>query len=145
MMVSGCGIFTFGVQCMSGLRQASFLNGSFDVWILRSEASEGGVKTRWRENCEKASPAFDGSWILLTGHRIKAKTGLVSRCSCRHSQSSYYCLTTLRKKTSTMDAQVEAFYRNIFTDLVVDQEEAQELVEYFSTLNPPPDKLVWLR
>jgi hypothetical protein len=44
-----------------------------------------------------------------------------------------------------MDAQVEAFYRNIFTDLVVDQEEAQELVEYFTNLNPPPDKLVWLR
>lgn len=44
-----------------------------------------------------------------------------------------------------MDAKVEAHYREIFTDLTLDPEEAQELVEYFSTLNPPPDKLVWLR
>lgn len=44
-----------------------------------------------------------------------------------------------------MDAQVEDFYRNVLTDLKVDQEESQELVDYFSKLNPPPDKLVWLR
>jgi hypothetical protein len=44
-----------------------------------------------------------------------------------------------------MDARVEEFYKTIFTDLKVDQEEAQELVEYFDGLNPPPDKLVWLR
>jgi poly(U)-specific endoribonuclease len=44
-----------------------------------------------------------------------------------------------------MDAQVENFYRNVLTDLKVNQDESEELVEYFSTLNPPPDKLVWLR
>ena len=44
-----------------------------------------------------------------------------------------------------MDAKVEEFYNSIFTDLKVDQEEAAELVEYFDSLNPPPDKLVWLR
>jgi len=44
-----------------------------------------------------------------------------------------------------MDAKVEEFYSSIFADLKVDQEESQELVEYFSSLNPPPDKLVWLR
>ncbi len=44
-----------------------------------------------------------------------------------------------------MDTQVEYFYRNVLTDLKVNQEESQELVEYFSELNPPPDKLVWLR
>jgi len=44
-----------------------------------------------------------------------------------------------------MDSQVEGFYRTIYTDLKVDQEEAQELVDYFSKLNPPPDKIVWLR
>jgi poly(U)-specific endoribonuclease len=44
-----------------------------------------------------------------------------------------------------MDAQVEDFYRNVLTDLKVDQEESQELFDYFSKLNPPPDKLVWLR
>ena len=44
-----------------------------------------------------------------------------------------------------MDTQVESFYRSLFTDLKVSQEEAQELVDYFSKLNPPPDKLVWLR
>jgi hypothetical protein len=44
-----------------------------------------------------------------------------------------------------MDAKVESLYRNIFTDLVVDQDESQDLVDFFSGLNPPPDKLVWLR
>jgi len=44
-----------------------------------------------------------------------------------------------------MDAKVEAHYRQIFTDLTLDQEEAQELTDYFTNLNPPPDKLVWLR
>lgn len=44
-----------------------------------------------------------------------------------------------------MDTKVEEFYNSIFTDLTVDQEEASELVEYFDSLNPPPDKLVWLR
>ena len=44
-----------------------------------------------------------------------------------------------------MDDQVEDFYRGILTDLKVDTEEAEELVEYFASLNPPPDKLVWLR
>ena len=44
-----------------------------------------------------------------------------------------------------MDAKVEAFYRGIFSDLVVDREESQELVAFFAKTNPPPDKLVWLR
>eukprot|EP00538_Stauroneis_constricta_P004554 CAMPEP_0119551048 /NCGR_PEP_ID=MMETSP1352-20130426/4432_1 /TAXON_ID=265584 /ORGANISM="Stauroneis constricta, Strain CCMP1120" /LENGTH=467 /DNA_ID=CAMNT_0007597055 /DNA_START=90 /DNA_END=1493 /DNA_ORIENTATION=- len=44
-----------------------------------------------------------------------------------------------------MDSKVEGFYRSIFTDLVVSPEEAQELIDYFKSLNPPPDKLVWLR
>ena len=44
-----------------------------------------------------------------------------------------------------MDAKVEEFYRQIFADLTVSPEEASELEEYFSSLNPPPDKLVWLR
>lgn len=44
-----------------------------------------------------------------------------------------------------MDAKVEKFYRNIFSDLTVDHEEADKLVEFFDSMNPPPDKLVWLR
>ena len=44
-----------------------------------------------------------------------------------------------------MDAKVEQLYRSVFTDLTVDQEEATELVKFFAGLNPPPDKLVWLR
>jgi hypothetical protein len=44
-----------------------------------------------------------------------------------------------------MDAKVEAFYREIFSDLTVDREEAQELNEFFAKTNAPPDKLVWLR
>jgi hypothetical protein len=44
-----------------------------------------------------------------------------------------------------MDAKVETFYRTIFTDLVVSPEESEQLVNYFQGLNPPPDKLVWLR
>jgi hypothetical protein len=44
-----------------------------------------------------------------------------------------------------MDTKVEEFYRRIFADLTVSPEEASELEEYFSSLNPPPDKLVWLR
>ena len=44
-----------------------------------------------------------------------------------------------------MDSKVEEFYNQIFTDLQVTPEEAQELCDYFEGLNPPPDKLVWLR
>jgi hypothetical protein len=44
-----------------------------------------------------------------------------------------------------MDNQVETFYRRIYADLEVDASEASKLNSYFSTLNPPPDKLVWLR
>mmetsp|Transcript_31378 Transcript_31378/g.46280 ORF Transcript_31378/g.46280 Transcript_31378/m.46280 type:complete len:467 (+) Transcript_31378:134-1534(+) len=44
-----------------------------------------------------------------------------------------------------MDSKVETFYRKIFQDLTLDSAEAKELVDYFSQLNPPPDKLVWLR
>lgn len=44
-----------------------------------------------------------------------------------------------------MDAKVEKFYRNIFNDLAVDHEEANDLVKFFDSMNPPPDKLVWLR
>jgi poly(U)-specific endoribonuclease len=44
-----------------------------------------------------------------------------------------------------MDAKVENFYREIFVDPGVDREEAVELTEFLNKLNPPPDKLVWLR
>lgn len=44
-----------------------------------------------------------------------------------------------------MDAKVEQFYRKVFADLTVSPEEASELKAFFSSLNPPPDKLVWLR
>lgn len=47
-----------------------------------------------------------------------------------------------------MDAQVEAFYRNIFSKhatAVSENALRHELIEYFTELNPPPDKLVWLR
>lgn len=44
-----------------------------------------------------------------------------------------------------MDAKVESFYREIFVDPGVDREEAAELTEFLEKLNPPPDKLVWLR
>jgi hypothetical protein len=44
-----------------------------------------------------------------------------------------------------MDAKVEELYRQIFADLSVSPEEASDLEEFFSSLNPPPDKLVWLR
>lgn len=44
-----------------------------------------------------------------------------------------------------MDAQTEQFYRQIYADLEVDGSEASKLAAYFDTLNPPPDKLIWLR
>jgi len=44
-----------------------------------------------------------------------------------------------------MDAQVETFYHELFDDLRIDSEEYEELTEYFDSLNPPPDKLAWLR
>lgn len=44
-----------------------------------------------------------------------------------------------------MDAKTIAFYREIFSDLSVDREEAAELNEFLSSVNPPPDKLVWMR
>eukprot|EP00534_Pseudo-nitzschia_fraudulenta_P013806 CAMPEP_0201246116 /NCGR_PEP_ID=MMETSP0852-20130820/50070_1 /ASSEMBLY_ACC=CAM_ASM_000632 /TAXON_ID=183588 /ORGANISM="Pseudo-nitzschia fraudulenta, Strain WWA7" /LENGTH=46 /DNA_ID= /DNA_START= /DNA_END= /DNA_ORIENTATION= len=44
-----------------------------------------------------------------------------------------------------MDAHVEALYRRIYTDSVVDSTEAAQLSAFFDSLNPPPDKLLWLR
>ena len=44
-----------------------------------------------------------------------------------------------------MDAQVEGFYREVYADLVVDGNEAARLSNYFTKLNAPPDKLMWLR
>lgn len=44
-----------------------------------------------------------------------------------------------------MDAQVERFYREIYADLQIDGNEVARLSAYFTTLNPPPDKLLWLR
>jgi hypothetical protein len=44
-----------------------------------------------------------------------------------------------------MDAKVVAFYRDIFADLTVDREEAAELNAFLASLNPPPDKLLWIR
>jgi poly(U)-specific endoribonuclease len=44
-----------------------------------------------------------------------------------------------------MDAKVVSFYREIYADLSVDREEAAELNDFLSTVNPPPDKLMWMR
>lgn len=44
-----------------------------------------------------------------------------------------------------MDAKVEKFLNRVLSDLTVDHEEAEDLSKYFDALNPPPDKLVWLR
>lgn len=44
-----------------------------------------------------------------------------------------------------MDQRVDVFYREIFGDLTVDREEAAELTEFLQKLQPPPDKLPWLR
>jgi len=44
-----------------------------------------------------------------------------------------------------MDAQVEGFYREVYADLVIDGNEAARLSNYFTVLNAPPDKLIWLR
>ena len=46
---------------------------------------------------------------------------------------------------SAMDAKVVEFYREIYADLSVDREEAAELNSFLSGLNPPPDKLMWMR
>jgi hypothetical protein len=56
-----------------------------------------------------------------------------------------YQIQNHQNQSSTMDTQVENFYRKILTDLTVSEEDATELVEFFSSVNPPPDKLVWLR
>mmetsp|Transcript_55621 Transcript_55621/g.64996 ORF Transcript_55621/g.64996 Transcript_55621/m.64996 type:complete len:473 (+) Transcript_55621:34-1452(+) len=44
-----------------------------------------------------------------------------------------------------MDAKVEQFYRQIFADLKISNAEDAAVKSYFSKINPPPDKCVWLR
>ncbi|KAL7563182.1 hypothetical protein ACA910_014458 [Epithemia clementina (nom. ined.)] len=44
-----------------------------------------------------------------------------------------------------MDKYVVDFYRRIYADLKIDSEEADELKEFLSKLNPPPDKILWMR
>jgi hypothetical protein len=44
-----------------------------------------------------------------------------------------------------MDAKVVAFYRKMYDELSVDQQESAELTDFLESINPPPDKLLWLR
>lgn len=44
-----------------------------------------------------------------------------------------------------MDSQVIARYRQVYADCAIDRAEASELTTWFAQLNPPPDKLTWLR
>jgi poly(U)-specific endoribonuclease len=44
-----------------------------------------------------------------------------------------------------MDKEAIAFYRSVYSDLSVDNEEADALTEFLQKVNPPPDKLLWLR
>uniref|UniRef100_A0A7S3P3J0 EndoU domain-containing protein n=1 Tax=Amphora coffeiformis TaxID=265554 RepID=A0A7S3P3J0_9STRA len=46
---------------------------------------------------------------------------------------------------SAMDANVVEFYRQIYADLAVDSGEAAALTDFLTGLNPPPDKLLWMR
>jgi hypothetical protein len=44
-----------------------------------------------------------------------------------------------------MMTKVEDLYRSVFSDLTVDREEGEELTDFFTEMNPPPDTLVSLR
>mmetsp|Transcript_33066 Transcript_33066/g.46946 ORF Transcript_33066/g.46946 Transcript_33066/m.46946 type:complete len:482 (-) Transcript_33066:114-1559(-) len=44
-----------------------------------------------------------------------------------------------------MQKKIEQYYRDIYSDLTVDREEAAELKEFIEEANPPPDMIVWLR
>lgn len=44
-----------------------------------------------------------------------------------------------------MDTKVVSFYRKIYADQTIDNAEAAELNAFLSGLNPPPDKLMWMR
>jgi len=41
--------------------------------------------------------------------------------------------------------QIIRFYRNLYSDLSVSRDENEEICQTLTELNPPPDKLVWLR
>ena len=41
--------------------------------------------------------------------------------------------------------QIVEFYRNLYSDLSVSRDENEEICQTLTELNPPPDKLVWLR
>lgn len=43
------------------------------------------------------------------------------------------------------DQTIESFFREIFSDLAVSSEESEAIKEKLLEVNPPPDKLVWLR
>jgi hypothetical protein len=43
------------------------------------------------------------------------------------------------------DQVFDAYYREIYTDLAVTQDESDEIQQKFLEANPPPDKLVKLR
>jgi len=44
-----------------------------------------------------------------------------------------------------MDEQVKEFLSEIYQDLTIDREEGSEIQDFFTELNPPPDKLVSIR
>jgi hypothetical protein len=62
--------------------------------------------------------------------------------SCINKSSSSYLK---RYSKATMDQKIETMYRQIFADLTLDADEADDLKDFFNETNPPPDKLVWLR
>ena len=43
------------------------------------------------------------------------------------------------------EGQVEALYRKIFADKVVDRDEINELMTFFKSNHPPKEKLRWTR
>jgi poly(U)-specific endoribonuclease len=60
-------------------------------------------------------------------------------------QHSSFRLLDSPHSNTIMDSKIEQFYNEIYSDLTVDREEATELTEFLSILNPPPDKLTKLR
>ena len=44
-----------------------------------------------------------------------------------------------------MDSRVKEFYREILADLSIDREDSSDIHEFFTGMNPPPDKLVSIR
>lgn len=139
---------------MSDLEFENFYRGIFaDLTVDSEEAKD------LQEHFTKANPPPDKLvWLRAAAFRIGSEflsddkeknTAVLRTINVIVHALEHTCMTPRRaiEDDSAFDeSKVDDFYRDILSDLSVNREESQELVQFFQEDNPPPsNKLVGVR